>query len=550
MESPRKGTETQKKTAEDKLFNFRPLFFSAVFLALGVCFGYLYIYYGISAWWACCLLPVAAMPFFFFKTSRKRKQAFFAILVLAVCFAIGAVSFCAQVRSFVDCGQYNGEYTVCGRVIGRTKSEEYCLVTLTDVYVGENKENGKLNAYLPASFFEECTLSDEVVLRGKVRTATELSNEYGFRANAIEDDVRFYMTSEDCVVTGHTFDFFLFLRSRMTDTVYTGLDETTASVTIAVLLGDTSGIESGLLENIRRGGIAHIFAVSGLHIGALFTFCLGTLKRKPFCKLSKLAKWLLTATLLVLYGGICGFSASVVRAIVTCLLFYASDQIGIAADSSENLGVAAFILLLGSPCTLFTVGFQLSFASCLGIAWISRPLSMRINKMFEDPRTLVFEKGEDAHPLTIGQSLRRGCISYLSVTVSAQLATAPILLSTFGYLSGWSLLLNCLFVPLIGVSFWILLLFVAFVCILPIGMNSILLYIPKLVWSALLLLFQTVDFSSFSLENVRFSFGTLVCYYALLTFLSDKWNIKKGFRILLFFLFLFVFLIGMYAMNA
>ena len=550
MEQPARRIEERAIAAEDKLFNFRPVLSFALFLSLGVWFGHLCIYYGVSPWWACCLVPVAATPFFFCRTNKKRKQTAIAVLALALCFALGGGGFALQIHSFTNAGAYQGEYTVVGRVIEKSKGEGNCTLTLTDVYIGENKEKGKLIAYLPASFYETVTLSDKVFLSGNVVTDTSLSDTHGFRAYAVEENIRFSMTAKDCTVTGHTFDLFCFLRTRMTDAIYAGMDETTAGVTVAVLFGDTTGIDNGLLENIRQGGIAHIFAVSGLHIGALFAACVGVMQKTRLQKTPKLVRLFLTAAVLLLYGGVCGFSASVVRAIVTCLLFYASNLLGTDSDSSENLGAAAFLLIALSPCTLFTVGFQLSFAACFGIVWIAKPMIRRINRLLDHKRIAAIKKGEDTHPRTVWETMQRAVVSFLCVSVSAQIATAPVLLSSFGYLSVWSLLLNCIFVPILSALFWVLLLLVLVASLLPLSLSGVVLYLPTLVWSALLLVFQVFDFSSIQITNVEISSPLTLCYFALLSMLSDKWNIKKGLQIFLICALFLSFGVGMYALNA
>ena len=66
----------------------------------------------------------------------------------------------------------------------------------------------------------------------------------------------------------------------------------------------------------------------------------------------------------------------------------------------------------------------------------------------------------------------------------------------FGYLSGWSVLLNLIFVPLIGFVFAFLLLCVLFACLLPLWCSQYLLYIPAMLINLTLLLFEVVDFST------------------------------------------------------
>ena len=61
MAEPKENTTSENAEREEKFFNFRPVFFTAVLLCLGIAFAYLHTVYGVSVWWAFCLLPVAAM---------------------------------------------------------------------------------------------------------------------------------------------------------------------------------------------------------------------------------------------------------------------------------------------------------------------------------------------------------------------------------------------------------------------------------------------------------------------------------------------------------
>lgn len=524
----------------DKLFNFRPVFFSAVFLCLGIVFGYLYFLKGVSAWWSMLLLPFAVAPFCFCASLQRLKKTALAVIVLAVCFAVGVFSMIARLRDFADTTVYDGKMPVVGRVVEKKSYGETTKFVLDDLYIDGNTEKGKLVAYLPTSLCEGVALSDEVLIEGGVRTDTEYFNDYGFRAKDIGDGVRSVMNGTSCAVSGRSFDLFLSVYTRLENRLYAGMGETPAAVTLAVLAGDTSGIETDLLENMRMGGIAHIFAVSGLHIGALYAFCLVLLRKTPLRKFPKPVRFVLLSALLVFYSGVCGFTPSVIRATVLCLISYGAMLLGLHTDMLETLGAAASFLLLLSPTALFEVGFQLTFLSCLGIALLNRPVLAAFDTAFRFARKLFPKKLTDEQrasldqgdtlPLSLGERVFRGVSSVLSVSIAAQIATAPVLLYAFDFLSGWSLLLNFVFVPVIGGVFSALLVLAVLACLLPASVAGAALYLPNLVWSALLLLFEVADFSKFALSGLKLTAGSMICYYAGCTFLSDKWSLSPRVR--------------------
>ncbi len=534
------NAQKEEKIA-DRLFNFRPLFFSAVSLAIGIVFAYLHFFKDVSAWWSVALLPFAVASFCFCKGARRLAVTAVVILWLIACFCFGYSSFSNKILDFTDTRQYSGQADVVGNVEEKTLTEYTLTVVLENVRIDGEVQDGRLVAYLSPAYADKIRLADVVQLSGFVQTDVSFFDEYGFRANDISQNLRFSLTGLQALeIVGHKFDLVTAVRSRMERVVYAGMDETPAAVTMAILTGNTSGIDNELLENVRRGGIAHIFAVSGLHVGALYAFCLLMIKNTALKRLPKPVHFILLAVVLCFYAGVCGFTASVVRALILCLTSYAMKGIGLKNDLLEMLGLAAFLILLVNPIELFCVGFQLSFSACLGIAFLAKPIGRVCDETYNRfvlslagkrrERLLQRRKEREDLPPTLGESIRRSLFSLLSVSFAAQIATAPVLLQTFGYVSGWAIVLNLLFVPLISATFSLLLLFALVACVLPVSAASVLLYLPSMLWSAVLLVFEIFDFSSFMIRGFSITAGGTVCYYLACTFCSDKWNISAKMR--------------------
>lgn len=532
-------TKTERQRAE-KLFNFRPVFFSAVFLCLGIVFYFYYKFYGVSALWLLSLIPIAATPFFFCRTKEKLFRTALAVSILGVCFFVGLFSFSLQYARFFDGDHLEGEGYVAGRVVEKREYEDHTALVLDDILIGEERVHGNLVAYLPASFGKTVKLSDTLVAYGEIEAIEVDGESFGLAARDFGDEIRFKTWSDEAIVTGNEFDLFLFLRARAETVIAEGMDETPATVMRAALFGDTDAIDEALYENIRRGGIAHIFAVSGLHVGALFGFCLMLLKKTPLRRLPKALQFVLLTGLLFLYAGICGFSASVVRASIICLIAYAATLLGVKTDLTESLGAAAICILLITPSALFEVGFQLSFAACFGIAFLSKPIGQVFDEMAKlwsrlfprKPTEAEIEAAENDDTMPPGLCARiwRSASSFLSASLGAQIFTSPLLLYYFGYISGWALLLNCIFVPFISAVFSLLLSLVFAACLLPVEFAAIVLYVPNVIWSGVLLAFQTMDFSTFAVSGLKISVPACIVYFAGCSFLSDKWNIAKPLR--------------------
>ena len=460
MTSVEKRTTKNQTEKIGRVVNFRPVFTFALFLIAGILVGYARVVEEKSV--AIAVIFVLALPWCLFPW-RKRKIRFVAYLVgLYSIFFAGTSGFALSVNNHLDTTRYSGEYSVCGVVVDKTLTENGGQVVLTDLMIDGNKERGRLLLQVDHYDYAAFDFCDEVAVKIRLSTVSQVTGIYGFRAETIANR-ECYRGSElsDLQITGKRFYPGAFLRGRLQAAFQTGMGEEAAALASAILLGNTSGIEEGFLQNVRYGGIAHIFAVSGLHIGAVFAFCLFLFRRK---RVPALVRFLCIALILLLFGGVCGYSASVVRAIITCLTLYGCSLLGLKYDGLESLSLAACLVLLVYPTLLFAVGAQLSFTACLGILFLSRHIRVGMERgcfgiadfvryrvlKHPFPRKVDMFRGN-----TLVKPLKRQAaekvISFLAVSIAAQLGTFPVLYASFGYVSVLSLLLNCVFVPLITV---------------------------------------------------------------------------------------------------
>ncbi len=549
--------EGEKK---NRLFNFRPALFAALFLVFGIVFSFFRIKREISYLWLLTLLPLLLIPLAFSEDGRDFLLRLVAVLALAIFFCVGAVSFRLQTYVYQQATVYEGSYSVVGEVESWKEKDESMQLVLTNLYIGEEKAEGRMKVYLPVYKAEKVRTGDKVLLRGEVSTDTSLFNEYGFRDSDVSKKRYYRMTSEeDCIRIGKSDNLFLIVRARMEKVVYEGMNEDSAALTLALLTGDVTGVDEELMDNMRYGGIAHIFAVSGLNVGALYGCCIFLFSRKRLLHTPKPLRFFLLLAILIFYSGVCGFSASVVRAAIACAVLYFAKLLGTSSDFLNALGVAAILILLLSPVELVGVGFQLSFTACLGLFLLMKPTTQvfdeiknlylkRFPRKYTEEERRMIDEG-DTVPMSIGGLAWRFVTDLLSASIAAQVMTAPVLLIRFGYLSGWSLLLNFFFVPIMDALFTVLLLITTVACLLPTSFAGVLLYLPSRLWLALVLLFEIADFSTFGISDLQISFAICVCYYGALLFLTDKLNISKRLRAVWFCLFFLTFALCLHIYN-
>ena len=190
----------------------------------------------------------------------------------------------------------------------------------------------------------------------------------------------------------------------------------------ALATGDRTGLTTTDTDHLRRAGLAHVIALSGLHVGFLISMLLLLFGRK-------IGTYLGFPILFAFYLMV-GWSPSVVRACIMYGLSLLSFACKKENDSINSLFLALLLILLFLPDALLSVSLQLSFASTLGIlcfAW-------KYERLFSIPKRVPRR----------WKKIYRSIMGSIGCSVSSAAVTAPFLLYHFGYLSVFSLFSNLL----------------------------------------------------------------------------------------------------------
>lgn len=196
-------------------------------------------------------------------------------------------------------------------------------------------------------------------------------------------------------------------------------------VLAALTLGDKSGMTPSIRELYARTGTSHVLALSGLHLGMLISLLMLLMRPLLRFKRLRLPVFLSAVALIWCFAFLTGLSISLLRSAVMYTLWCLFMCRGRHGRSLNNLALAAILLLIVHPDTLFDVGFQLSFLSVLAIL-SGIPM---LNALFPSVR-----KG-------------RIVIDFLFISVVAQLATAPLVAYYFNSYSVYFILGNCIAIP-------------------------------------------------------------------------------------------------------
>lgn len=247
-----------------------------------------------------------------------------------------------------------------------------------------------------------------------------------FRLNQAEIQVksdRFYKIAEGLYQ----------LRRKAGSKVDALLPEQEASVMKTMLLGEKGILDEEIKGLYQRNGIAHILAISGLHI-SMIGMGLYQLLRRAGLKIKLSA--ILASIIIVLYGMMTGFAVPAIRAIAMFLLQMLAQILGRTYDRITALAVAAVLVLVEQPLYLFHSGFQFSFLCVLGISLIL-PVLGNVRK---------------------GKKLFEG-IALMAVTL-------PVYLGVFYQIPIYSMFLNFIVLPMMSILMGagIVMILAAFLC--------------------------------------------------------------------------------------
>lgn len=198
--------------------------------------------------------------------------------------------------------------------------------------------------------------------------------------------------------------------------LYVIMGEKDAGTVSAMLLGEKSGMDEDLKELYQVNGIGHILAISGLHLSFVG---LGIYQMSRRISGSYIVGGILGIVFLSLYVLMVGVTVSVLRAYLMFLFRVGADIAGRNYDGITALSFASLTVLIWRPLSIYDGGFWLSFGAVAAL-YLVHPAF----------RNLPFQS--------------------LWASVSIQLVTIPVILSSFYEFPTYSIFLNIFVIPLMS----------------------------------------------------------------------------------------------------
>lgn len=231
------------------------------------------------------------------------------------------------------------------------------------------------------------------------------------------------------------------LAARLRESILSAFPEETGPVILSVVTGNRDRLSESYSSALRRAGLRHTVAVSGMHLSFLagfFTFLLGRHRRRTS---------LIVMPVLLLFMLVSGCTPSIVRATVMALMLLAAPLFDRERDDFTALAFALFVLLVQNPLAAAHVGLQLSFGAVAGIFLVSGDVQGWLDRKF--PRKW-------AGRWTPGWFIN-GAVSFvtstLSAAVGAMVVIIPLSALRFSTLSLVCILSNLLTLWAVGAVF-------------------------------------------------------------------------------------------------
>ncbi len=206
------------------------------------------------------------------------------------------------------------------------------------------------------------------------------------------------------------------------------LPEKEASIMKAMVLGNKSMLDRDSKDLYQRSGIAHVVAISGLHI-TLLGMGLYTVLRKG--RLPQVIAVALSIGVMIAYGDMTGMSSSAYRAVFMFGMKLIANLLKRTYDMLTALAMAAVLILFEQPLYMYHTGFLLSFGAIFGVGCLSDVVTPA--------------RWKD------GQTFQNRIASSLCGSLGIFLIQLPVMLCVYYELPVYSFLLNLIVIPAMGI---------------------------------------------------------------------------------------------------
>lgn len=343
----------------------------------------------------------------------------------------------------------------CGRVEDiRHRSingEDTYTVILGDVTWKDYQLSGAgkyIHAYMKS--IENINIGSYIIVKGRLHYYEHARNHGEFDLYDYYSHRGYLFAIKDATLLQYSYEYdhlknWLYAcRGKIAQILENQYSDEDAAILKAMLLGVKEEIDTELKESFQKNGIAHILAISGLHISFL---CMTLYTQLIRLGVPLQISVILCEIILVMYILMVGFSPSAFRAAIMFSMFLISRILKRSYDMISSVSVASIVILLINPGYIKDTSYQLSFWAIIAVGFFYKIYldnSCNLKEFLDKPASGNCLK-------KIRERLVNKLINGLLVSIWVYLVTLPVLLKCYYETAFYSILLNIVVVPLMSV---------------------------------------------------------------------------------------------------
>ena len=349
------------------------------------------------------------------------------------------------------------------------------------------KEKERYNEYIVGKFvvidytkYKKIKVGSEIKLTGKFKDLNKMSYEsfdYGRYLRSMGYKGLIYLKDYSIVGNNLMYEYIYKVKSYISNTIRY-LYKTNSDFINSMMLGQKDDLSQNEKLMFTRTGTSHIIAISGLHTGilsGLIIFMMG--------KINKIYKLIVLSTMMFIYSAMVGNSPSIIRAIMFMISLYLSFFLDRKMDKISTLSFIGILFVINNPYIIYNISFQLSFLATLSIIYFYGYINNKLN------------------------------IKIISLTLSANILTIPIIYYNFEGIPLVSILGNIIIVPFVGIIIYLAMLSLILFNI-NIYISSIVVYINRFILETIYVLLERIsnlDFAYIVIEEPKLYY--VIIYY-------------------------------------
>ena len=350
------------------------------------------------------------------------------------------------------------------------------------------KEKERYNEYIVGKFvvrdytkYKKIKVGSEIKLTGKFKDLNKMSYEsfdYGRYLRSMGYKGLIYLKDYSIVGNNLMYEYIYKAKSYISNTIRY-LYKTNSDFINSMMLGQKDDLSQNEKLMFTRTGTSHIIAISGLHTGilsGLIIFMMG--------KINKIYKLIVLSTMMFIYSAMVGNSPSIIRAIMFMISLYLSFFLDRKMDKISTLSFIGILFVINNPYIIYNISFQLSFLATLSIIYFYGYINNKLN------------------------------IKIISLTLSANILTIPIIYYNFKGIPLISVLSNMVIIPFIAI--------IIYLAILSLILFKVNIHIAKIIASINKFILDNIYILLDKFSNLEFAYITIEepkLYYVIIYYI-------------------------------